>query len=77
MFLLRDNSIFVVDTLTKDILHKFFQKNKVLSLHKLKSQSEDERGYKVTQFRVVSVHQNGALQVFVPEDNNQATKWQR
>jgi len=61
MFLLRDNSIFVVDTLTKEVLYKFFQKNKVISLHKLKSQSEDERGYKVTQYKVVSVHKNGTL----------------
>ena len=77
LFLLRDNIVFIVDTFTKQILSKHFQKQKVVSLHKLKLQTEDEKGYKVTTYKVVAVHKNGTLQVFVPNDNNLMTDWVR
>lgn len=49
-----------------------------MCLHKLKTQSEDERGYKVTNFKVVAVHKNGTLQVFVKSNiYEQSGDWVR
>jgi hypothetical protein len=61
LFLLRDNIVFIVDTFTKQVVQRFLQKQKVVSLHKLKQQSEDDRGYKVTTYKIVAVHKNGTL----------------
>ena len=37
------------------------QKSRILSLHKLKYQTEDDKGIKNTIYKVVSVHKNGTL----------------
>ena len=77
LFLLRDNVIFIIDTFTRQILARYHQKQKIVSLHKLKFQTDDENGYKVTTYKIVAVHRNGTLQVFVPNDNNLMSDWVR
>lgn len=51
--------------------------SRIVSLHKLRQQTEDEDGFKVTTIKLVAIHQNGTLQVFIPEDLNLMSKWQR
>ena len=82
LFLVRDNAIFVVDTFTKKVISTHFGQSgylgsRIISLHKLRHQNEDEQGFKTTTIKVVAVHQNGTLQVFTPEDLNLMTRWVR
>ncbi len=50
-----------------------------MSLQKLRSQTEDDRGYKVTTFKVVAVNKNGSLQVFTKQHIHDTLnlEWQR
>jgi hypothetical protein len=82
LFLVRDNAIFQVNTANRKVVTVHFSQggysgSRVVSLHKLRQQTEDEQGFKVTTLKVVAIHQNGMLQVFVPEDLNLMSKWFR
>jgi len=83
LFLVRDNAIFVVNTSSKKkTIATYFGSggylgSKIVSLHKLRQQTEDEDGFKITTIKVVAIHQNGTLQVFTPEDLSLMSKWAR
>lgn len=82
LFLMRDNVIFQVNTANRKVVATHFSEggyagSPVLSLNKLRQQTEDDAGFKATTIKVVAVHQNGMLQVFVPEDLNLMSKWNR
>jgi hypothetical protein len=75
VFLLRDNVIFLIDTLKELVVAKYFTKGKVIGIFKLKSSGEDENGYKFTNYKVIALNKNGSLQVFVPNDNFLMQDW--
>jgi hypothetical protein len=79
---MRDNVIFQVNTANRKVVNTHYSEggysgSPVISLHKLRQQTEDEVGFKSTTVKVVAVHQNGMLQVFVPEDLNLMSRWSR
>jgi hypothetical protein len=75
VFLLRDNIVFVINSYDKLVVNQFFSKVKVVSLHKLKQQTEDENGYKITNYKVVAINRNGSIQVFTANETNLMTNW--
>ena len=82
LFLVRDNTIFQVNTSNRKIVNIHFplggySGSRIISLQKLRQQSDDENGFKITTFKVVAIHQNGMLQVYIPEDLSLMSKWQR
>ncbi len=71
LFLLRDNAIILINNFTGTVLSFFFpslgyQAPRILKMHKLRKQDEDPKGFRSSVFKVVAVHRNGYLQVFVP-----------
>jgi hypothetical protein len=82
IFLLRDNAIILVDTFRQKVLEIFqpplgYEGPKILKLHKLRKQEEDKLGFRSALFKVVAVHRNGTFQVFVPNETNLMSQWQR
>lgn len=76
LFLLRDNAIICTDLTTQKTKHFFF-KQRVFSLMKLKSTSEDEQGFKINSYKVLVVCANGTLGSLIPKNINLMTDWER
>ena len=66
-FLLRDSIVLIYDSVTKNYT-TFISKVKIAGLYKLKQSTEDEKGFKHTSYKVVAVHRNGTLSIFIPHD---------
>ncbi len=66
IFLLKDSIVMIYDLATQTLANIFIGKVKIVGLYKLKQASEDDHGYKHTNYKVVAVHKNGTLSVFIP-----------
>lgn len=74
--MLRDNAIICTDLLTQKTKHFFF-KQRIHSLLKLKSTTEDENGFKINSYKVLVVCTNGTLGSLIPKNINLMTDWER
>jgi hypothetical protein len=66
LFLVRDNAIILVNTITEKVLDIFlpnlgYEGPTLLKLHKLKKQEEDPLGFRSYIFKVVAIHRNGSF----------------
>ena len=75
IFLVRDRVIILMDSFTKEVENKFFSKQRVIGLYKLKQMTDDADGYKDTQYKVVVVLKSGELIVFTPENKYLQKQW--
>ena len=65
MFLVRDNLIFLIDTVTKKVVKKIVSKQRLVGLYKLKDTKEDAMGYKINNYRIIFLTKVGGIIVLL------------
>lgn len=79
MFLVRDNLIFLIDTVTKKVVKKIVSKQRLVGLYKLKDTKEDAMGYKINNYRIIFLTKVGGIIVLFQETENDPlqSSWQK